>query len=72
MTEYVVRVTPCEDGYEAVVREVAPGVALDVRTIPTGATGSGIAGTAPAAIVRAILAARIPVVTTNRRRPYAC
>lgn len=68
MTEYVVRVRPTADGYSATVREVAAGVALDVRTIPTGAAGIGTARTAPAAILAAVIAARIPAVPSEPRR----
>jgi hypothetical protein len=40
MQEYVVRVRRTPEGeYRATVREVAPGVPLDVRTVPTGALG---------------------------------
>jgi hypothetical protein len=42
MQEYVVRVRRTAEGeYRATVREVAPGVPLDVRTLPTGAAGIG-------------------------------
>jgi hypothetical protein len=73
MTEYVVRVRHTADGYSATVREVAAGVALDVRTLPTGAAGIGAARTAPAAILAAVCAAHIPAIPTEpRRSPYAC
>jgi hypothetical protein len=69
MQEYVVRVRRTPEGeYRATVREVAPGVPLDVRTVPTGAAGIGAAATQPAAILSAVIAARIPDLSGDLTR----
>jgi hypothetical protein len=69
MTEYVIRVRQSADGtHRATLREVAPGVPLDVRTVPNGAAGIGAAATQPAAILSAVIAARIPDLTGDLTR----
>lgn len=72
MSEYVIRVRQDPDGYRATVLEAQIGSQLDVRTLPTGAAGIGRAATAPAAVIQAVIAARLPQTPTNPRRPYAC
>jgi hypothetical protein len=69
MTEYVIRVRQSAEGeYRATLKEVAPGVPLDVRSLPTSACSVGTASTHAAAIVSAVIAARIPDLTGDLTR----
>jgi hypothetical protein len=65
---YVIHVCPSADGYRATVRE-AEQDQLDPRTVRAGAAGHGTAATAPAAILAALIAARIPALTDAPRQP---
>ena len=61
MQEYVVRVKATQDGYAATIRQHKPTPHPDVRMI-VGQAGTGHGKTAPAAMLAAIINARIETV----------
>jgi hypothetical protein len=74
MTDYFVRVTQTPEGiHQAVVRQAAAGIPCDVIVDPRQPVGHGEAATIPAAVLAALLDARLgEVERPARRAPYAC
>jgi hypothetical protein len=68
MREYVIRLRAVADGYQATVREISPSQPRDGRSVPGTLPGVGTARTVPAAILQAVVNARVALIPTD---PYA-
>lgn len=70
MQEYLLRVRQNGDAYTASLTAMSP--AHPDERIMLGGPSIGTASSAPAAVLAAVVNARIPHFTEPRRSPYAC
>lgn len=72
MTAYLLRVKPTANGYTCTLRQLAGGQHPDDLAV-TDVVATGVAESAPAAMVAAICNAHIPLVPSEPRKGgYAC